>query len=75
VRQDNGYGTALKDALGKVAPATVAKPAAPKPEPKKEMSEPAGLPEDVLRSMLAVDPEVRPEADNGAGDTDDGPIL
>ncbi|HVU79933.1 MAG TPA: type IV secretion system DNA-binding domain-containing protein [Candidatus Paceibacterota bacterium] len=74
-RQDNGYGTALKDALGKVAPASAAKPAAPKPEQKKEAHEPAGLPEDVLRSMLAVDPEVRPDADNGAGDTDDGPIL
>jgi hypothetical protein len=52
-----GYGTALKDALGKVAPEAV------KPEPKREAVEAAGLPEDVLRSMLAVDPE----GDSGFG--------
>ncbi|HVV15543.1 MAG TPA: type IV secretion system DNA-binding domain-containing protein [Candidatus Paceibacterota bacterium] len=68
-RQDQGYGTALKDALKKVAPAAAEE--LPKPKPQATPAqEPAGLPEDVLRSMLSVDPDLAPDADYGSDDPD-----
>ena len=56
VQQDLGYGTELKDAISKVAP-EAAKPA----ESAQKAAEPVGLPEEVLRSMLAVDETDEPE--------------
>lgn len=68
-RQELGYGTELKDAIGKVAPAAAKKEEKPFDKAQgnpagsfdKAQDKPVGLPEDVLRSMLAVD---EPDADS-----------